>query len=191
MAYVTLNWTPAGGANSTGQTVQYKLPSSGTWITHSTVSASASTANISGLTDNTIYDFRILNNCNDGGPTGGSAVQGIWITCPTVTYTEGSITIGYSFAHLGSDITKYVLDLLDATGTTVLDTKTHTSPSGTITGTFTGLTPSTNYGVRVTVYAGSTFSWNKTCPVSNRTTAAPSPCDAPTGLTVTMEAIAP
>lgn len=188
MARATLNWTAGGGGNSTGQRVDYKQNSSATWLQFGgLLSPSANTVTVTGLLDNVIYDFRIVNLCSDGGPTNSPVDTKVLITCPSVTYTDLPTSIAYQFSHLGGDVTKYVVELLNAAGTAVLDTKTHLAPSGTIASTFTGLTPSTNYGVRITVYAGTSFQFAKTCPVSNRTTAAPNPCNAPTNVVATME----
>ena len=61
---VTLTWTP--GAGSTSQTVQYKLATASTWTTFSSELGTATTATVTGLSDNLIYDFKILNYCYDG-----------------------------------------------------------------------------------------------------------------------------
>src|SRR3982751_5140877 len=146
MAQAILNWSPGGGTNSTGQTIQYKLSTTSTWTDFQTVAPTVSTATITGLQDNVIYDFRVVDNCSDGGPTPSPPFQGVTITCPTVTYTDAPTTITYSFAHLGGDITRYIVQLLNASNA-ILDTRTHNVPSGTLSGTFVGLTPSTNYQV--------------------------------------------
>ena len=72
---VTLAWTP--GVGSTSQTVQYKLATTSTWTTFSTVSGTVTTATVTGLADNLIYDFKILTACNGGTSTQSPTVQKI------------------------------------------------------------------------------------------------------------------
>ena len=54
---INLTWTTGGGAAS--QDVQYKLATASTWTTHSNIAGNITTAAISGLQDNLIYDFRV------------------------------------------------------------------------------------------------------------------------------------
>lgn len=177
---ITLTWTP--GAGATSQDVQYKLSTSGTWITHATVGAAITTSTISGLSDNLIYDFRVVTVCA-GGNTPSTGTQQINIICPTVTVTKTHNTASYSFTHIGGSITGYTVQLLNAAGTTVLQTQAPsiTSP---VSGTFTGLTAVTSYNIRVTVIAG-TFS--KECSLNAFTTDSTPVCNAPTGVTATLE----
>jgi hypothetical protein len=173
---ITLNWTPGSGATS--QDVQYKLASGSTWTTYATVSGSVNTSSISGLSDNLIYDFRVLSSCSGGSPSASSTVQQIKIICPTVTVTKTDTTVSYSFTAIGGSVGSYVVNLLDSTGTTVLQTNT------AVSGTFSGLTASTTYKVRVTANAGT---FTKVCPTQDVTTNAVAPCPAPTGLTATLD----
>lgn len=178
---ITLNWTTGGSAAS--QDVQYKLASSGTWVTHSTVAGNATTATINGLQDNLIYDFRIVTNCSGGSPAPSTLAQQINLICPSVTTSVTDTTVSYSFTNVGGSTTAYTLHLLDSVGTTVLQTQTP-AISATVSGTFSGLTQSTTYKVRVTIIAGT---FNKQCtPVTASTTATPL-CNIPTGLTATLQ----
>jgi hypothetical protein len=143
MAQIPLTWIPAGGFNSTGQQVQYK-PEGGVWTTFQTVAPAISSITITGLLDNTVYEFRIVNLCADGGPTPSPTVlTQIYISCPAPTFILSTNSIQYSFAHLGAQVTKYTVELLSAANV-VLQTKTHLAPSGTISETFTGLSPNRN-----------------------------------------------
>lgn len=55
---VLLSWTPA--ENATGHQPQYKLASSGTWLNFgSQLGAGASSVTVTGLTNDSVYDFRI------------------------------------------------------------------------------------------------------------------------------------
>lgn len=183
---ITLTWTTGGGATS--QDVQYKLASSGTWTTHANVAGNVTTASITGLQDNLIYDFRVVTNCAGGTPTGSTPTQQINIICPTVTTTPSDTSVAYSFPENGGSITAYTVKLFDSAGTTELASQT---PSGTTTrtGTFTGLTASTAYKIRVLITAGA-FSKNDCAFTSVTTTATPA-CNAPTGVTATIDPPAP
>jgi hypothetical protein len=173
---ITLNWLTGGNAAS--QDVQYKLASSSTWITHSNVAGNVTTATISGLQDNLIYDFRVVTNCTGGTPAPSTSTQQINIICPSVSTTTTDTSVSYSFTNVGGSVTAYTVHLLDSTGNTVLQTQ---SPgvSGTVSGTFSTLTQSTSYKVRVTVVAGS---FNKQCTPVNASTSATPVCNAPSNV---------
>lgn len=64
MASIVLTWTPSTASTVTLQTIEYKLSSSQTWLTHSNIPAMQSMATINGLTGQTSYDFRIIAMCN-------------------------------------------------------------------------------------------------------------------------------
>lgn len=181
MTSFDLNWTPAGGLNSTGQQVQYKAAVSSTWIVATTLNASADSYTISDLNDNTIYDFRIVNMCSYGGPTPGSSFQTINFVCPTIIVTPTYNSVSFSFTHLGGSVTQYRVDLLNGAGTSTIAFKTISSPSGTVADSFTGLSTETNYQLRLTPKAG-TFS--EQCPLEPFTTAPYPTCNIPADLTV-------
>lgn len=183
MASFILNWTPAGGLNSTGQEVQGKVSTTSTWSTITTLSASASTYTVTGFMDNTIYDFRVVNLCSFGGPTTGTNFQTVKLTCPTVTVTPTYNSVGFNFWDLEASVTEYRVDLLNSGGTLVLAFKNITAAGGMISDSFVGLSSTTGYQLRVTVKAG-TFS--KVCAVSSFTTDALPSCGVPSGLAVTV-----
>lgn len=179
---ITLTWTTGAGAAS--QDVQYKLSTATTWTTHENVAGNITTSNIAGLLDNRIYDFRVITNCAGGTPTPSVTTQQIKITCPVVSTTPSDVSIGYSFPELGGSVTAYTVKLFNSAGDTELASQ---SPSGTTTrsGTFTGLTASTSYKIRVIVTAGS-FSKTDCAMVSVSTTATPA-CNAPTDVTASVD----
>lgn len=178
---IILNWTPGAGAVS--QDVQYKLSTSGTWITFQNVSGSTNTITINGLQDNRIYDFRVITNCAGGTPAPSTPTQQINIVCPVVTTTPSDTSVAYSFSELGGSITAYTVKLFSSDGLTEISSQT---PSGTTTrsGTFTGLTQNTSYKIRVLIAAGT---FNKTCGFVDFTTTNTPTCNAPTGVTATIE----
>lgn len=71
--------------------------------------------------------------------------------CPNMSVWADQITVSFTFVPTITTNVVYTIDLLDSSGTTVLDTKTFTDPSTAVIDTFTGLTPSTSYNVRATV----------------------------------------
>lgn len=190
---VVLNWTP--GAGATSQVVRYKLASvadtpDSNWTVHETVSGSANTSTITGLTDNLIYDFQIVTNCSGGTASGSTKSQQINIICPTVTVTATDTTISYSFPAVGGSVTGYTVKLFDSAGTSELSSQT---PAGTttLTGTFSNpvggpviITAGTAYKIRVIVTAGA-FSKTDCAFVSVTTSTTPS-CNPPTNLTATL-----
>lgn len=181
-----LTWNAPGGSNSLNQTIRYRKIGTSTWTNFATLGPTANTSTITGLDDLYIYEFQVVNNCTVGGPSQGISDFKIKILCPTVTFTNTFNSITYSFSHLGGDVSKYVIDLMDSSGSSIIATQVKTSPSGTITDLFAGLTGSTNYAVRITVYAGSTYTFTKVCPNTIVTTAATPTCDAPTAVVATI-----
>lgn len=175
---VTLTWTP--GAGSTSQTVQYKLATASTWTTFSTELGTATTATVTGLSDNLIYDFKILTACNGGTSTASPVVQKINILCPTVTVTPDSTSLSYSFPEIGGSVGSYAVKLFNSTGTSELASQTPTGTT-TLTGTFSSLTASTTYKIRVVPTAGTITKTD--CAFTTGVTTAPPTCNAPTGVT--------
>ena len=177
----TLSWSIGPGA--TTQNVQYKLSTSSTWITFSTVSGSATTETVTGLDNNLLYNFRIITNCSGGTPAPSAVITKINILCPTVTITASDTTVSYSFTEIGGDIDSYVVKLYNSGGTLEVGTST---PTGTTTriGTFTGLTASTTYKLRVVPTAGSITKTD--CEFNSVTTEAPPVCSIPTDVVATL-----
>jgi hypothetical protein len=66
----TLGWNAVSGTNN--YTVDYKLNSSATWTNFAT-SQTATTANLTGLTQGSLYDWRVRANCASGSGTYSSA----------------------------------------------------------------------------------------------------------------------
>jgi hypothetical protein len=183
----TLTWTPAGGSNSASQDVQYRVRGAGSWTTFQTVSASTATLPITGLTDNVIYEFRVVNNCTVGGPTPSNEDEDIKFTCPVLTVTDTYNSVSVSFTHLGGAVNAYDIQLLNTAGNTVLSTFAVSSPSGTVSHTFTGLTASTSYNVRVIPKATGDTAYSKTdCALSAVTTDGTPTCDAPTSVSASL-----
>lgn len=187
MASSTINWVPAGGSNSLSQTVQYKRTIDSVWIDFSSLAAGIATVSITGLSNNTIYDFRIVDNCAVGGAVPSAVIRGIKFTCPTVTISPTYNAVTISFTGVGGDVSKYVVQLLSSDLTSVLGTfpVTDLTP-GTFTNTFTGLAASTSYNIRVTEYAGTAFDYSNICAATLFTTAIAPVCGVPGSVVATM-----
>ena len=109
--------------------------------------------------NNVLYVYRAISNCG-GSPVTTPYVDYDFanITCPSVTYTPDLTSLGYSFTNVGGGVDKYDVKLYDSSGVTLLETDTFTPAFSTpITGTFSGLTSSTTYKVRVRVYIGTYY----------------------------------
>lgn len=181
---VTLNWTVGVGATS--QNVQYKLATDTIWTSFSTVSGTAITEVVTGLSDNLIYDFRIVTNCASGSPAPSTVVQKINITCPACTTTVTSSSISYSFSELGGSMTSYQVKLFNSAGTTEVASSV---PTGTTirTGTISSLSSGTSYKLRVIPVASS---FSKTdCTFISVATSEPAVCAIPTSVTASLTAI--
>lgn len=102
MATINLAWTPAGGANSTGQKVQRKSGGSA-FADIASLSAIASTYSDTTAVDNVLYTYQILNICEFGGPTdSGDVAKGVPV-CPTVERTVADRSVTLSFPGLSGD----------------------------------------------------------------------------------------
>jgi hypothetical protein len=179
---VTLTWTPAGGANSSSQDVQYRVSGTSNWTTFQNVGATVNTLAITGLSDNTKYDFQIVDNCVVGGPVASAPYTNIKFTCPTPGFTTTYNSIQYTFNALGGSVDSYVVNLLD-TNNNLVATQTITSPPSVIVGSFTGLNALTTYWVQIIPLSG-TMSGN--CAAVQTSTPNVPTCDPPSNITATL-----
>lgn len=174
MASAVINWTPGGGGNVQSQQIQYRMAGTTSWTSAVTgLGPTVNTYTVTGLSDNTIYEFRVVSICSIGGPIYSSILTDIKWYCPVITLTPTHNTITYSFSNLGGSISGYTVELLNNAQDTVIQTKT------TISGVFDSgsITPLTTYYVRLTLTASS---YSHVCSdVSTATTAAPT-CPIPT-----------
>lgn len=157
----TLNGTVNAAGSSTTVTFDYgETTSYGMSVTalQSPVSGAGNTAvsaDISGLTEGTLYHFRV-KAVNGGGTTYGSDVTFTTITKPTVTTSSiTDITInsasggGNVTSDGGSAVTMRGVCWSTAENPTLADTKTENgAASGTFTSSLTTLVSGTNYHVR-------------------------------------------
>ena len=72
------------------------------------------------------------------------------LSCPTLTLNPGETTVGYSFLNSVGNPIYYIVELLNSSGTTALQTQLSANPAiGSVTGSFTGLLLATSYQVRI------------------------------------------
>ena len=178
---IVLNWTAAGGANSTGQKVQRSAYGANSYSDLATLSATATTYTDTTAVVDTVYDYRIVNICEVGGPTNGGRATIVDITCPTVTATVAGLIISGEYTDALNESQFQSINLLDSEETVLQTIGLSGNQPDTYAFTDAGVTYSANYIVRLVLVApdGTT----KDCDTSVSTGAAPS-CDAPTGLTV-------
>lgn len=176
-----LTWAPAAGGGT--QSIQFQIDGTTAWITFATVGPTISSQGITGLEYNTLYHFRVVNNCPTGSTT-QVAGQDIVIQCPNPLITPSDTAATVQFFHLGGTIDSYQVLLLDANNNAI-QTLTLSPPfNASITTSFTGMTPVTTYGIRIVPASGTI---NKTnCPTTSFTTTNTPTCPAAVGLDVTF-----
>jgi hypothetical protein len=180
----SLTWSLTGNSNNQNQQVQYKLNGASTWTTAVILQPNSGSYTITGLNQNKIYNFQIVNNCSTGGPTPSTTVSAVELTCPTVNLTTTSTSVTYSFTNIAGDISSYVIGIYDSTGNTLIQSKTESAPfNPTVSNTFNGLNSNTSYVVKATVNAGV---FSKVCSSQTITTPNTPSCPTPTNLSVTL-----
>jgi len=178
---IVLNWTAAGGANSTGQRVERSAYGANSYSTIATLNATATTYTDTTAIIDTVYDYRIVNICEVGGPTNGGRATIVDITCPTVTASASGLIISGAHGETTNESEYESIKLLDQEENELQVLNVNGAQAGDYTFTDAGIEYDTTYIVRAVIIApnGTT----KDCDTSVSTGAAPS-CDAPTGLTV-------
>lgn len=99
---VGLSWTSGGdnGAAITDYVVQYKLSTSGSWSTFSDGTSTNTTATVTGLTNGSLYNFRVaatnVNGTGDPSSTANGTPVSATPTAPTATSVaiSGSASLG-------------------------------------------------------------------------------------------------
>lgn len=164
----TVSWTAV--ANAVSYAVDYKLNTSGTWTSFSTTQT-ATSANLTGLTQGSLYDWRVSANCASGSgnkvtaqftttapfscaaPTGLTA-SAITTSGATVSWTAVSGAVNYSVDYKLTSASTWTSAATAATTTSV-------AISGLIASTVYDYRVSTNCGANGTSgYTAAQFTTN-------------------------------
>lgn len=103
------------------------------------------------------------------------------LNCPSVAITVNVTSIAFSFVHNSGTLT-YSIQLFDSNNNMVQSENISVISTTTVSGTFSSLSPNSNYKLRVQMITASN---TKTCPFTVFTTL-PNPCAAPNGVNVTL-----
>ncbi len=178
----TVSWTAV--ANALSYEVEYKLNSATTWTSFSTAQA-ATTANLTGLTQGSAYNWRVRATCTAG--SGNYVSANFTTTAPFVcnaptglssTVTSSGATVSWG-AVTGA--ANYAVDYKLSTATTWTSAAT---ASTTTSVTISGLTASSVYDWRVSTNCGANGASGFSA--AQFTTSAPFVCNAPSGLSSTV-----
>lgn len=195
MANFTITWPAPGPSNSTGQIIEYRdVSAGGSWQGTINVSSIVGSYTFVGLHDNTVYEFRVTNECIYGGTELSNTLSSAFLNCPSFTvnpnytFVDG-YTIDFNWTSNGP-ATYIELDvtLLDSTGTITIDSTTLSDP--TYSYTFTGLSASTTYIIHVDVkidlsgVGSGPYLVKSDCPDKTAQTADELVCELPTLISV-------
>lgn len=161
--------------NATQYTVQYRIGSTGSWVTAGNTSGTS--LSLTGLANGTTYQWHVKANCSDYSTNGSFTTTSGSCNAPT-GLTTSSITNSSAVLSWGavSGASNYTIQFKLASSNTW-------STLATITGTtisVTGLTSATTYNWKVKASCS-----EYSAPVSFTTTSGSSDCVPPTGLTTT------
>ena len=174
-ASATVTWDPGLGATS--QKLQFRAKGTSTWNTVPTTAGDTSES-ISGLTDNKIYEFRMVTVCGEiEVPTLNEEAIAMVCYVPVLETTADQASVAFTIPA-GTSID--TIDIVLKQGGSIVGSTT-VSNTGNILHTFTGLNPATAYSVEITLNAGS---FSKTCTYELKTDSAT--CANPTNPTVTL-----
>lgn len=167
--------------NTTGnQYYRVRYRQSGTTVWNA-ISVTGTTASISGLDINILYDFQVVN-INGGENPASAVVQSISLTDPSPAFYPTNTSLGIEFDNLSADIDSYTATIAEYSSPgTILHTEIIT-PASTMDYTFTGLSPLTEYVITITPAANQfykTYSYNAT-------TLAYATCVGPLTVTATL-----
>ena len=149
--------------------------------------ATGFTINLAGTPLNLAENLTITSTACFQDPTTGTVCQRVLtytivntLDCPSVIYTPASDAIAYSFTWLGGALT-FNVQLFD--GATLVASQSFTvTGATTVSGSFSGLNPSTLYRARVQMI---TATQSKDCPYTSVTTVGTA-CPAPRSVTATF-----
>lgn len=141
----TLSWTP--GASASSQTVQYRVKNTGSWVDNANItaanpqSAGTTSATISGLSNNVIYQFQVLSNCCPGTQAAGAVLEGIIFADLVATHSAVGTVISVNQTTNAPDINTITYRIADNNAPTVYlqtITATGTNPAATFASVASG-----------------------------------------------------
>ena len=180
MATIVLNWTPAGGLNSTAQLVQRRT-STGSFSTLATVAANVNMYTDTTALDNTIYYYQIVTQCAVGGPVEMTDVEAYKIVCPTTTVNVSGTSATLNIGAVAGDGRITLIRLLLA-GSQVQSLPIPGGDQGPYVTIYNSLSYSTTYTYEITLTVGP---YTQLCTGNIVIGAAPS-CNPVTGLSATI-----
>lgn len=184
----TFTWIPQ--SNIVAQEVWYgalsavgsTLPPAAGWNPGANLySATANSATLNNLNENTQYQFAVLTHCTTGQSSWGM-LTGYKLVCPTVsavpTSTSVAVTLSTLYpAPLSAIINTLTIALVQVSNGGTVSTANYSGVNilGTLTNTFTGLTVSTAYNVVVS-YTLTSGGSSTICSTTAVSTAAAQTC---------------
>jgi hypothetical protein len=165
MATAHLTWTPASGLS---QDIKYRKVGETSFTLHGNVSGATNSADIPGLDVNFVYEFFIVNKCIYDVETAGEISRMAQVTCPSLTTEQSALSLGVSFSDLGDAINSYEIEIYEMPAETLVDSHTISSPTSSMSWTFSGLTSDTYYKIKVIPKIGTSYQ-NTGCSVTERT----------------------
>ncbi len=192
-AQVPLTWTaPAsnGGSAITNYLLEYSANGGTSWSTFAHTASTATSITVTGLTNGTLYTFRVSAINGVGTGTASATATATPVGAPdaptNLVATPGTAQAALSWSapanNGGASITDYVIEY-SSNGGTSWTTFSHT-PSAATSATITGLTNGTTYTFRV-----SAVNANGTGAASTTTTGTPGAPGAPTSLGVALNQV--
>ncbi|WP_366941786.1 fibronectin type III domain-containing protein [Asticcacaulis sp.] len=148
---VTLSWTAVTATPSvTDYLVEYKANASPTWLTFNDGVSTTTTATVTGLTDNTLYDFRV-SAINSAGTGPASSTLSVTPFPPPaqvtgLSGTAGNGQVSLSWTAVAPPVTSYTTEYKTSASPTWLTFGSGISTNTTVN----GLTNGTSYDFRVT-----------------------------------------
>lgn len=147
MATIHFSWTLDNRVGTTSIKVKYRIKGTSIWTSFN-VAASGTTATVQ-ADANRIYDAQYQNINNADNPL-SSIVNDIGFSNPTPTISPTNVSVGYSFANLSEDIDDYIGAIALFNSPNVILQSHNLTPADTVSDTFTGLTPFTQYYLYIT-----------------------------------------
>lgn len=172
------SWTVENNQGNIRYVIKYRLSGTTIWTQYNT---SGTTADVSGLAINRVYDFQITNVNNNDNPSSAIS-QGINITDPNPVISPVNTSVSYTFGNLSVDMSSYTTTVALQSNPGAIIATHILSPTSTVTDTFMGLSALTGYLLTITPASGPFY---KTFTYLFTTTAVAA-CPAPHSVTAVL-----